>query len=119
MRRRRKKLDHKGRRLLWKRRFFFLILAGFLCALFLLPLQLKIWGLERELLRLRREEQALLQKQREIREKLEFYRSDAYIEEAARRHLGLVKPGEVLVVPAVPGRVQPRPKNYGQNPYGD
>jgi len=116
---RRKKQDWKRLRLLWKRRLLFLALTAFFCCLILLPLQIKIWGMEKELLRLRREEQAVLQKQQEIRQELEFYESDAFVEEAARRDLGLVKPGETLVVPAVPGRVQSPPKDLGRNPYRD
>ncbi len=35
----------------------------------------------------------------ELREELERARSEAYIEKVARQELGLIKPGEMLVVP--------------------
>ncbi|MGB9791232.1 MAG: FtsB family cell division protein [Thermacetogeniaceae bacterium] len=107
MRRRQKKA------LTSKQRLLALGLIGIvLCALFL-PTEIKIIRMQSELKRLQREEQALLQKQREIKEKIRYYSSDEYVEKAARSELGLVKPGEVLVVPAVPGRVQPPPEKSG------
>ncbi len=117
--RRRKKQDRKRVKLLWKRRFFLTALIGVICILLFLPLQIKIWGMKEELFRLRREEQAVLKRQEELRENLKYYASDAFVEEAARRELGLVKPGETLIVPAVPGKVQPPPENPGKNPYAD
>lgn len=102
-----------------KRRFLTLGLVGLgLCILFL-PTEVKIMRMQGELKQLQREENALLQKQKEIKEKIRFYSSDAYVEEAARRDLGLVKPGEALVLPAIPGRVQPPPEKVNNTPYGD
>ncbi|HHW41786.1 MAG TPA: septum formation initiator family protein [Syntrophomonadaceae bacterium] len=102
-----------------KRRLLAFSLLGLaLCALFL-PTEAKILRMQGELRQLQREERALLQKQQEFKEKIRFYSSDAYVEEAARRDLGLVKPGEVLVLPAVPGKVQPPPKKMSNSPYGD
>ncbi len=102
-----------------KRRFLTFGLLGLgLCTLFL-PTEVKILRMQGELRQLQREEKALLQKQKEMKERVRFYSSDAYVEEAARRDLGLVKPGEVPVLPAVPGRVQPPPKILNDKPYGD
>lgn len=89
-----------------------------LCALFL-PTEIKILRMQGELRQLQREEEALLQKQEEIRERIRYYSSDAYVEEAARSELGLVKPGEVLVLPAVPGKVQPPPKMTDDTVFRD
>lgn len=100
----------KRRALISKQRLLAFGLIGVvLCALFL-PTEIKIIRMQAELKRLEMEEQALLRKQREIKEKIRYYSSDEYVEKAARSELGLVKPGEVLVVPAVPGRVQPPPE---------
>lgn len=121
-RRSRRNSHRSGSRIMWKRRIFFLSLAAvILCALFL-PLQIKAWGLQKKLNQLQDERQALVQRQQQIEEQIEYYNSDAYVEEAARQKLGLVKPGEALVLQAVPGEAKPLPKNYHTNtagPYGD
>lgn len=88
--------------------------VGLLLCIFFLPLQIKIWSMQGELARLKSEHRAFLQEQAEVRAELKYYASDSFVEEAARRELGLVKPGEVLILPAVPGRVQPPPKNHGK-----
>ena len=104
--------------MLWKRRFFFLAVAGILlCALFL-PLQIKARRLQSELRQLQNEKQALLAQQQQINQQIGYYSSDAYVEEAARQELGLVKPGEFLVLPAVRGKAKPLPQNYHANVAG-
>ena len=106
----------------WKRRAFFLVLAaGFLCALFL-PMEIKTWRLQSELNQLQNEKQALLLQQQQIHQQIGYYSSDAYVEEAARQDLGLVKPGEELVMPAAPGATRQLPNNNHTGiagPYGD
>jgi len=82
-----------------------------------LPLQIKIWKLEKEIVRLEQKKKVLQQEHAKLKQDLQYYSSDAYVEEFARRELGLVKPGEVLVVPALPGRVQPAPEGLDENPY--
>jgi hypothetical protein len=92
-----------------------------LCALYL-PLQIKVWRMQSELHQLQSEKQALLHQQQQIQQQIVYYGSDAYVEEAARQDLGLVKPGEALVLPAVPGTSQPLPNNKHTStagPYGD
>lgn len=117
-----KKLYRAHSLMLWKRRVFFLGLAGvFFCVLFL-PLQIKAWRLQSELNHLQQQKQLLLQQQQQIQQQIGYYSSDAYVEEAARQELGLVKPGEYLVLPAIPGTAKPLPKNYRANtagPIGD
>jgi cell division protein FtsL len=106
----------------WKRRALLLGLAAvLLCALFL-PLQIKAWRLQSELNQFQSEKQALLLQQQQIQQQIGYYSSDAYVEEAARQDLGLVKPGEDLVLPAAPGATTPLPKNSHNSftgPYGD
>ncbi len=95
--------------------------ALLLCILFL-PLQIKTWEQLSELHQLQNQKQVLLEQQQQIRQQIDYYSSDAYVEEAARQDLGLVKPGEALVLPAVPGKAKPLPKNYHASvtgPYGD
>ncbi|WP_028991275.1 FtsB family cell division protein [Thermacetogenium phaeum] len=98
----------------WKRRAVWWVLAASALFLIILPPQLKIWKLQGELREYQRQERALRQQRQEILDKIRYYSSDAYIEEAARRELGLVKPGEVLLQPAVPGYVQEPPQNERQ-----
>jgi cell division protein FtsB len=98
----------------WKRRALWLVLVASALFLIILPPQLKIWKLQGELREYQRQERALRQQRQEILDKIRYYSSDAYIEEAARRELGLVKPGEVLLQPAVPGYVQEPPQNERQ-----
>ena len=64
--------------------------------LLFLPLQIRAWGLQSQLKQLQGEKQALLIKQQQIQQQIGYYSSDAYVEEAARQDLGLVKPGEAL-----------------------
>lgn len=98
----------------WKRRAVWWVLAASALFLIILPPQLKIWKLQGELREYQRQEQALRQQRQEILDKIRYYSSDAYVEEAARRELGLVKPGEVPLQPAVPGYVQEPPQNERQ-----
>ena len=50
--------------------------------------------------------QLLQQENRILADKYDLMQSDSYIEKLAREDLGLVKPGETVVVPALPGDVK-------------
>lgn len=110
-RKRSSKFDRKRKKLAWKRRFIFLALLGGAACVLLLPTQLRIWKLEGQLKDYRQQEQVLQAKKQEIGKKIDYFASDAYIEERARHELGLVKPGEIPIFPGVPGQVQAAPKN--------
>jgi cell division protein FtsB len=103
-------LESKRRKKTWKKR---LLVLGLVCAalcIFLVPTQFKIWKLEGQLKDYRRQADELQTKKQTILQEIEYYSSDAYVEERARQELGLVKPGEVPIRRAVPGRVQPSPE---------
>lgn len=103
----------KRKKTMWKRR---LIIVGFLCGVFcvlFVPTQFRIWKLQGQIRNYRQQEQELLVNKQEILEKIDYYSSDAYIEERARQELGLVKPGEIPIRPGVPGRDQPPQKKTG------
>lgn len=85
--------------------------ATLLFSILFLPLEFKIWQLQKELSHLGKTKKILQNEQAKLKEDLFYYSSEGYIEEAAREELGLVKPGEILVVPAVPGKVQEPPRN--------
>lgn len=86
--------------------FLFLIvllcyLAGSLATQFswLITMQHKLENAEQRITELR-------QKNQELWDRLEYLSSDTYIEKQAREKLGLVKPGEVRIIP-VPEEKQP------------
>jgi cell division protein FtsB len=81
------------------------VLCGVLCLLFI-PTQLKIWQMEGQLDDYQQQEQELLAKKEDIQKEIDYYSSDAYVEERARQELGLVRPGELPIREAVPGQVQ-------------
>lgn len=54
--------------------------------------------------------QELLEQKRELQTDIENLKTEEYIERQAREKLGLVMPGEVVVLPAKPGEVIPLDK---------
>ncbi len=106
-----KKFDSKQKKTAWKRRLICLSLVCGVVCLLILPTQFKIWKLEGELKDYQRQEQELQTQKKEIINQIDYYSSDAYVEERAREELGLVKPGEVPIRHAVPGRVQDPDEN--------
>ncbi|MFY9141135.1 MAG: septum formation initiator family protein [Thermacetogeniaceae bacterium] len=101
-----KNFNSRQKKAVWKRRFICLALIFCGVCLLLLPVQLKIWKLKGDLKDYQLQEKELMAKRKEIIKQIEYYSSDAYVEERAREELGLVKPGEVPIRDAVPGRVQ-------------
>lgn len=60
----------------------------------------------------------LEQQQAELSEELEYMRSDAYVEQAAREELKYSEPGEVVLVPVPMQRVsQEAPSGSNSTPY--
>lgn len=112
-----RKLKNRRKQLIWKRRLGWLAIICLGLFLIILPPQLKIWRLEKQLHACQQQEQALQQKRSEVLKQIRYYSSDAYVEEVARQELGLVKPGEVPLLPAVPGHVQEPPKTHNQQIY--
>jgi len=104
--RKNKAFSSRQKKAVWKRRLICLALICCGVCLLLIPVQLKIWKLEGDLKKYQLQEQELLAKRKEIIKQIEYYSSDAYVEERAREELGLVKHGEVPIRDAVPGRVQ-------------
>lgn len=50
---------------------------------------------------------ALMAEKARLEKKIQELNDDKYIERIAREELGLVKPGETIIIPAVPGQVKP------------
>lgn len=116
-RKRSRNLKHRRKQLVWKRRIAWLAIISLGLFLIILHPQLKIWRLEKQLHAYQQQEQMLQQKRSEVLEQIRYYSSDAYVEEVAREELGLVKPGEVPLLPAVPGHVQEPPKTHKKQVY--
>jgi len=49
----------------------------------------------------------LMAESNRLHEQIKELHNDSYIERMAREELGLVKPGETVIIPAVPGQVRP------------
>jgi cell division protein FtsL len=60
------------------------------------------YELKQEALALERRIDGLKIENRQIKQQLEYYRSDQFIEKVAREELGLIKPGDVAVVMVMP-----------------
>ncbi|MBO8169785.1 MAG: septum formation initiator family protein [Thermoanaerobacteraceae bacterium] len=98
-----------------KRRWRFRWKPGSLLLIFILGYVLfsfgqvyyKIYQLNTKKAALVQELKILQQENRALQEKLRLVQTDSYIEKLAREELGLVKPGEKVLVPALPGDVKP------------
>ena len=63
--------------------------------------------LDQEILRYEQEKQELVAEREELEAEIEEMDSAAFIERQARQRLGLVKPGETVIMPAAPGETNP------------
>lgn len=70
-----------------------------------------IWQVKKEIGQLKEQQSILLQQQKNLEADLISLQNPEIIEKLARESLGMVKPGETLVVPAVPEENIPKPKN--------
>jgi len=73
-----------------------------------------IWQIKNEIAEYNLQKEELLKEQQQLENELVFLQEPEMIEKLARESLGMVKPGEILVVPAVPGEHLPKPKNIPQ-----
>lgn len=60
---------------------------------------IKTHNLEKEIATVEAEMRIIEKKNKELRQQIEFQKTDTYVERVAREKLGYVKPGEVLIVP--------------------
>jgi cell division protein FtsL len=79
------------------------VAAGVIFTLFVIGGKaVQSYELKQEALALERRIDSLKTENRQLKQKLEYYRSDQFIERVAREDLGLVKPGDVAVVVTLP-----------------
>lgn len=99
----------KGKPLRWVK----LILAGLgLYLLFLFGMSgFEIWKLKQQITNLEQEQSQLVQHQEQIKQELQSLNNPEVIEKIARENLGMVRNGETIVIPAVPGYDIPKPKS--------
>lgn len=110
----------RKRRLKIKNMKRFLIFAALL-GFFLFSLAgnvVKAYQLHKEMLEVERQVQDLTEKNKELREKIKMLQSDEYVEKMAREKLGLVKPGEKVIIRAQKGEA-PKPAADSSLPAGE
>lgn len=104
-----KKKVTKTKRVVFRPRFRTL-LFGFVLAYMIFSfgrLYLKVSQADQEIARLEQQRQELQQQQKELEAQIEMLHDDRYIQKLAREKLGLVMPGEAIVIPGQPGKVLP------------
>lgn len=67
-----------------------------------LHLGISLYKVEKELEFYRQQKAALLEEQARLKEEIQKLNSDTYIERMAREELGLIRPGEKIILPAKP-----------------
>jgi len=70
----------------------------------------QIWQIKNDVAAEQLLTECLRQQQDDLENELALLQEPGMIETLARENLGLVKPGEILVVPAVPGENIPKPR---------
>lgn len=79
----------------------------------------QIWHLKKQINALEQEQETLIQKQQVLVNEIQALNDPESIERIARESLGMVKAGETIVVPAVPEKNIPKPKEVNQADMGD
>jgi len=91
-------------------KFVFAFVGAYLLFSFLVG-GYQIWQIKKEITQYNQQKEDLLKIQQELTSELAALQEPEMIEKLARESLGMVKPGEILVVPAVPGDNIPKPKD--------
>ncbi|PKM90078.1 MAG: hypothetical protein CVU87_03550 [Firmicutes bacterium HGW-Firmicutes-12] len=79
----------------------------------------QLWQLRMQLHMLEDDQIILLQKQEELVSEIQSLNEPEIIERIARESLGMVKSGETIVIPAIPGNDIPMPKEVRSEDMGD
>lgn len=79
----------------------------------------QIWQLKKQMRVLEGEQNVLLQEQQGLANEIQSLNDPESIEKIARESLGMVKEGETIVVPAIPEKNIPKPKEVSQSDMGD
>ncbi|WP_406677479.1 FtsB family cell division protein [Moorella sp. ACPs] len=94
-----------------KKRFYWPGLVAGLLAVYLLysfiRLGLALYQTNLQIKACQEQKAVLMAESSRLHEQIKDLNNDSYIERMAREELGLIKPGETVIVPAVPGQVRP------------
>lgn len=94
------------------------LLAGYLAFSFCLN-GYQIWQLKKQVKTIQGEQQILMNKFQQIQQEAKSLEDPEVIEKIARESLGMVKAGETIILPAVPGTNIPKPKSAQNQQIGD
>lgn len=75
----------------------------------------QIWQIKKQLSQVEGEQNLLNQQQQALHKEVQSLQDPEVIEKIARESLGMVKQGETIVVPAIPGSNIPKPKTGDNN----
>lgn len=79
----------------------------------------EIWQLKKQLEQIDLEKKVLLEQRTRLEQDIKALQEPEIIERIARESLGLVKPGETVIVPAIPGENIPKPKEVNSAEIAD
>ena len=71
----------------------------------------QIWQIKGEITQYNQQKEELSVIQQGLKNELAALQEPEVIEKLARESLGMVKPGEILIIPAIPGENIPKPKD--------
>lgn len=71
----------------------------------------EIWKLKQQIRDLEQEQNRIIQQQHQLKQELQSLHDPEMIEKIARESLGMVRQGETIVIPAIPGYDIPKPKS--------
>lgn len=94
------------------------LLAGYLVFSFCLN-GYQIWQLKKQVKAIQGEQQMLVNQFQEIQQEAKSLENPEVIEKIARESLGMVKAGETIILPAVPGTNIPKPKSAQKEQIND
>jgi len=70
----------------------------------------QVWQLKKQIQALESEQKLLLEQQNGLKEDIQSLNNAEIIERIARESLGMVKPGETVIIPAIPDKSIPKTK---------
>lgn len=85
-----------------KKTMWWLLLFTLVTFLALAPELRNIWNIHRQILELEAKKQELLAENKRLKKQEKMLYTDKMIEKLAREKLGMIKPGEKILIPVVP-----------------
>lgn len=79
----------------------------------------EIWQLKKQLEQIELEKKMILMQRSQLEQEIKALHEPEVIERIARESLGMVRPGETVIVPAIPGKNIPKPKEVNSAEIAD